>query len=321
MKRWSLLHDFIIECIWTVCIKYFITIHYRNQILSIAQINDIVGIARKHYYTLNLVSSDFVFDDSVLRRRVGIFRTHLYLSVPTDNDEQLPLGVVPMLAFSDSGFGDVNADLSAVKSVDEFGEGAAGIDVHLEVVDGFLLGEVTQIGAEETFSEGVCGDLGNHKDLWHIVEVVEEVDDMAEGGLVGYRTVAVAAILLGDDFESFELATVFLSIEGGNHLFHEVIDVEEFEHYGGVVDGDGEIVGDVVTEGGYGTVVVRTAPFAVEVGKAIDEHPDTIVMSILEKEFFAYFLATTIFGVAEASGEGCLSGGREHDGCFVAVFL
>ena len=59
---------------------------------------------------------------------------------------------------------------------------------------------------------------------------------------------------------------VFFAFERSNHLIYKVIDVEEFHFHTAVIDLYREVVGDVVAEGGDGRVVVRTAPFAEEVG-------------------------------------------------------
>ena len=56
---------------------------------------------------------------------------------------------------------------------------------------------------------------------------------------------------------------VLLALQGVDHFLDKVVDVEQFEFYRRVVDGDGEVVGDVVAEGGYGTIIIRSAPFAI----------------------------------------------------------
>ena len=49
-----------------------------------------------------------------------------------DYDEELPLGVVPMLAFGDTRLGDIDADLSAIQGVDQLRETASVIHIHLQ---------------------------------------------------------------------------------------------------------------------------------------------------------------------------------------------
>ena len=64
---------------------------------------------------------------------------------------------------------------------------------------------------------------------------------------------------------------MLLALQCVDHLFYKVIDIEQFKFYRWVVDRDGEVISNVVAEGGYGGVVVGTAPFAIEVGEAIDQ--------------------------------------------------
>ena len=49
---------------------------------------------------------------------------------------------MPMLSLGDTWLRDVDAYLSAVEGVNQFGERTAGIDVHLQVEDGLFLGKV-----------------------------------------------------------------------------------------------------------------------------------------------------------------------------------
>lgn len=70
-----------------------------------------------------------------------------------DYDKLLPFGVVPVLALSNSRFGDINTDLTTVEGVDEFGETTSIIDIHLEVEDGLVLREIAKVGAVETLCE------------------------------------------------------------------------------------------------------------------------------------------------------------------------
>ena len=67
----------------------------------------------------------------------------------------------------------------------------------------------------------------------------------------------------GNDFQAVKLAMVLLALQGVDHFLDKVVDVEQFEFYRRVVDGDGEVVGDVVAEGGYATIIIRSAPFAI----------------------------------------------------------
>ena len=85
----------------------------------------------------------------------------------------------------------------------------------------------------------------------------------------------------GDDFQAVKLAMVLLALQGVDHLLDKVIDVKKFKFYTWVVDRDGEVVGDVVAEGGYGGVVVGTTPFAIKVGETIHQYFGTCFLAIL----------------------------------------
>ena len=76
-----------------------------------------MGVAGKHVDCFYLVSTDFKIEDFV-----GVDAALLYEAVAAHYDEELPFGVVPVLAFGDAWFADVDADLSAVQGVDKFGE-------------------------------------------------------------------------------------------------------------------------------------------------------------------------------------------------------
>ena len=76
-------------------------------------------IAREHVDGLNFVAGDFPFHDLTLRVIQG---TLLDFTMPFDDDELLPFGVMSVLALGDAGLGDVDADLSAVEGVHQLSE-------------------------------------------------------------------------------------------------------------------------------------------------------------------------------------------------------
>ena len=114
-----------------------------------------------------------------------------------DYDEGFPLAVVPMLALGDSWLGDVDAHLATVEGVEEFGETASCVHVHLEAIDGLLLGEVREIGSHEFVAEAALREV-NHVDAVLVGccfgTLVDNVHDFAKGGIVGDWTVAVQVV-------------------------------------------------------------------------------------------------------------------------------
>ena len=118
---------------------------------------------------------------------------------------------------------------------------------------------------------------------------------------------------------------MFLALQGVDHLGHQVVDIEQFQLHTRVVDRDGQVVGDVVAEGGYRAVVVGSAPFAEEVREAINQDSGSewapriaritrifIIREIrairgekipfvVKEQLLPCFFAAAVFGVAEAA--------------------
>ena len=80
-----------------------------------------------------------------LHRLPGIDVPLLDEPMPRDDDELLPFAVVPMVALGDAGPADVDGHLPAVEGVDQFGEGAPVVAVHLKGVSELLLRGIGEI--------------------------------------------------------------------------------------------------------------------------------------------------------------------------------
>ena len=133
----SLFFDFVKVGVGPVRIEYLVAVHDGNEVFGIGEVDDVVGIAGEHDDGLDFVTTHLIVEDFV-----RALLAELDEAVARDDDELFPLGVVPMLALGDTWLRDVDAPLAAVEGVDEFGERAAGIDVHLQVKDGLFLGKV-----------------------------------------------------------------------------------------------------------------------------------------------------------------------------------
>ena len=114
-----------------------------------------------------------------------------------DYREILELAVVPMLALGDAWLGDVDADLTMGEGVEELGEAASGIDIHLVVIDGFLLWEVAEIGGHELIAKATLRE-GDHVDAvlvgCCIGTLVDDVNDLSQCSFVSNWAVAVQVI-------------------------------------------------------------------------------------------------------------------------------
>lgn len=129
--------DFVKVGVGPVRIEYLVAVHDGDEVFGVGEVDDVVGVAGEHDDGLDFVTTNFI-----VQHFVCAFLAELDEAVARDDDKLFPLGVVPMLTLGDAGLGDVDAYLSAVEGVDEFGERAAGIDVHLQVKDGLFLGKV-----------------------------------------------------------------------------------------------------------------------------------------------------------------------------------
>ena len=101
----------------------------------------------------HLEVEDFVRVDSPL----------LYQGPAADHDEQLPLAVVPMLTLGDAGSGDVDAELAALRGLQQLRERAALVCVHLQGEYRLLLRKVAQISGVEFLGEGALRYLRHDK--------------------------------------------------------------------------------------------------------------------------------------------------------------
>ena len=252
---------------------------------------------------------------------VRVYPPLLYQGPAADHDEQLPLGVVPVLSFGHSRFGNVDAELAAARGLEDLRERAALVYVHLQWEYRLFLGQVAQVCGVELLGERAAGNLRHHERLRLVVERAQQPHYLPEPHAVRHGAVAVAPVTVRDRFESVVPAPVLPACEGGGHLVHEVVDVQQLQLHGGVVHLDGEAVRDIVAECGHGGVVVRTAPLAEEVREAVDEHPSAGLGGVAEEELLARLLAPAVLAVPEAAGQGRLYGGGEHHGTGVPVLF
>ena len=147
-----------------------------------------MGPAWNHVDRFYLVAGDLEFDCLA-----GVDVTLLNEAVALDDDELLPLAVMPVLALGDAGLADVDGDLAAVLGVDQLGEGAAGIGVHLQGILELLGREVGQVEGIEFLGKGSGRHLGHHEIHRLLLELIKQVHYLAQGHLVGHGDTAVAA--------------------------------------------------------------------------------------------------------------------------------
>ena len=150
-----------------------------------------MGVTGQHVHGLDLFSGDFEVQDLV-----AADAAFLDERLAADDDEELPFGVVPVLAFRDAGVGDVHAELAAGNGLQELRKAPAGIGVHLER-EGHLFGrQIAQEGRIQLLREATGGDFRDKERLALLFELFQEVHDFAQGGSMSDRTITVAANLV-----------------------------------------------------------------------------------------------------------------------------
>ena len=90
-------------CVWFVGVEDFVAVHDCNEVFGVGEVDDVVGVARKHVDCFYLVSADFKIEDFV-----GADATLLDKSVAAYYDEEFPLCIVPVLAFGDAWLADID---------------------------------------------------------------------------------------------------------------------------------------------------------------------------------------------------------------------
>ena len=188
-------------------VEDLVAVHDGDEVLGVREVDDVVGIARKHYHAPDPVAADLVFKYlriAVFVQLVGarVLGAHPDKPVALHYDELLPLAVVPVPALGDARSAYVYADLAAASGMDQFRERAPRVTVHLQVEHGPLLRQVAEERAVEPLREAVRGDFRDEECVRHLVELMEKFHYLAERHPVGHRTVAVAARLrvAGDRF-------------------------------------------------------------------------------------------------------------------------
>ena len=204
-------------------IKDLIAIHHRDEVLRFGEVDDIVRIPRQHVDALDVVARDLELDDLAFWVvKVALLNE----AVAADHDEELPLGVVPVLTLGDARLADVDAHLTTIQGMDQLSEGAPVVHVHLQREGHFLLGQIREIGAVKLLGETAVGDLWDGQGLGLLSETVEQVYDFTQLHMMRDRTIAIHAFLHREHAQTVEVAAMLLALKGGYHLVHQVVDIK-----------------------------------------------------------------------------------------------
>ena len=107
-------------------IKLLIRPHEGDKVIGIRQIDDIMRPAGDHVDSFDLLTADLKAN---LLVRVDV--ALLNQCATADDDEELPLRVVPVLSLSDAGLADIYAELTVIGCFQQLGKRTAIVAVHL----------------------------------------------------------------------------------------------------------------------------------------------------------------------------------------------
>ena len=118
---------------------------------------------------------DLVPRNLKLHRFSGVDISLLNQSVTCHHNEQLPLGVVPVLPLGDSRTADVDAHLPAVGGMHQFRERAAVVHVHLQGILELVRRQIGQVQGIQLLSKGTVWHLGHYLHIKKPYCVVEGI--------------------------------------------------------------------------------------------------------------------------------------------------
>ena len=205
--------------------------------------------------------------------------------------------------------------------MNQFGEGASVVHVHLQVEDCAFLWKIAEIGAVKSLGKAVGRNLRNHQGLWHFLELMEQINDFSECCLMGDWAVAVLAVRVWKYLQALEFTVMLFALESAYHLLHKVVDVKNLQFHTWVIDCNRKVIGDIVAEGGDCAVVVRAAPFAVEIWETVNQDLHPILLPVLQEQVLPCFLASSVLAVSKTACKRGLGAAGEHHRGLVSVFL
>ena len=118
-----------------IWIKDFVSPHECYEVFCLRQIDDVVGVSRKHMDSLDAISAHLELDHFI--------RPDLSLldhTVTRNYNEELPLCVMPVLSLGDTRLGNVHRKLTMIGCLKQLRKAAAIITIHLKIECNIILG-------------------------------------------------------------------------------------------------------------------------------------------------------------------------------------
>ena len=219
------------------------------------------------------------------------------------DDEFFVLGLVPVVALGDVRLGHVQADLSPAAHVQKLRKGAALVGVGDGRPGEILRRQEAEIGGVEFFHQRVAL-IGGGQAVPQGGEGLDQLGHAAQIHLMDGLDGAPFAFPMG------------LPFHRAKEFLRHVVDIDQPQRHGRVVDRDGQAPGHVMAEGGHGAVVVGPAPFAEDVGQTVAIHRRACFLGVFRHGLLRVSLALAV-GVFQRR----LNGRAEQHRRALAVFL
>ena len=195
--------------------------HQGDEVLGLAQIDDVVGVPRQHVDGLGLVAGHLKFQHLAAADAALLNQT-----VARNHDEKLPLRVVPVLTLCDAGLRDVDAELAAALGFEQLGKAAAGVLVLFQVKDDLLFGQIGQIRRVQLFCKAARRNLRQYERCGLSLEPFQQVRNFAQRDFVGHRRGTVAPTVVENRRQTVVIAAVRLTLQRVEHFLHQVVNVQ-----------------------------------------------------------------------------------------------
>ena len=115
-------------------------------------------------------------------------------------------------------------------------------------------------------------------------------------------------------------AVVLLSLQRIEHFRYKIVNICELKQGCRVTDRDRKVICDIVAKRCHGRIVIRSAPLAKQIGKAVDKHLGTRLLTVCENQLLACLFATAVVAIV-ATNASRLNGGGDHNGSEIAMLF
>ena len=273
-----------------------------------------MGIPRQHMDSLDALAAYLEFQNLI--RVQPAFADQ---SVTGNDNEKLPLAVVPVLSLGHAGLRDIHGKLSAAPRLQKLRKAAARVRIHLQGKCDFFLRQVGKIGGIQLLFQTARRHIRKQQRLGLGAETVQQRDDPAQCHAVRHRHTAEA--LTGNRRQSVILTAVCLPGQRAQQFRDQIVDIEQLQLCCRIADRDRQIAGNIVAEGRHGRIIVRAAPFPENIGEAVNQHLRAGFGGMGAQPLFAGALGFAVRTACVTPDKRRLRRACQHHGTAVACLL